>query len=252
MGAEARERLEGRLAGARLEVNEGVVTEIWDLADAAIEEARRGVAKSGARMIIGLAQDLFAAQAALEDAREEIEALDKARTEAFDEGLREGMEAFTAEAQESVEVARRETFEEAAGVVANLAERSEEKWSELVLTAKEGERWPGGDIEHHQARAFWLRYAELDIRALADSLPDTGWRDRLPTADEVEAHDGHWVSLSKVEGAHWDLWVERSGEVVGISTGTNFECWEGRSLARWRPVTRDLFSAAWPKDDPDA
>lgn len=72
-----------------------------------------------------------------------------------------------------------------------------------------------------------------EIRGDGDQPPpDTGWRDRPPTTEEVEAHPDEWVFDDGDEASVCFLKEQGIPDVKDV---------------RWRPVTRELLPAPWPE-----
>lgn len=91
-----------------------------------------------------------------------------------------------------------------------------------------------------------------------EPAPDTGWRDRAPTAGEVRAHakahplaaqgdpSGLWVQRPRL--GYPRLWRVRAGAEpwAAPSTGGHWRPIEQTGEGEWRPATADVMPAAWP------
>ncbi len=145
--------------------------------------------------------------------------LDTVLAEAREEGRREKRLTIR-------QMVWREALQEAAQVNARLAKSTERIGGHAVAGA--------------------LREAEDGILALADQPPpDTAWRDRPPTPEEVEAHEGPWIlqEAKSIEGA--GCYGVANGAAVRSRFAMSPKLWT-RAI-RCRPVTRELWPAPWPK-----
>ena len=81
----------------------------------------------------------------------------------------------------------------------------------------------------------------------------SGWRDRPPAGWEVEAHNGFWVNVSD-RGTHatliQNMRVSHNGHAI---CGDPWHTPETPPNGRFRPVTKQVQRAPWPKkEEPNA
>lgn len=97
------------------------------------------------------------------------------------------------------------------------------------------------DIEEREAKRV------LNALLARAALPTSEWRERAPTAAEVEAHDGLWLCDfdGTPEGlAFVPLHVDDDG-VVMADLGSDILPADGMGR-RWRPYNRDVNPVPWP------
>ena len=90
---------------------------------------------------------------------------------------------------------------------------------------------------------------------------DIGWRDRRPTLAEVELHakayHGGWLAWPNgSHGSHIQVVVLDVGAYGVRGCALSMRYWDGELSGieevhlRWRPVTREMFAAPWPRARP--
>ena len=88
---------------------------------------------------------------------------------------------------------------------------------------------------------------ESMLDALLAAYDASGWRDRAPTAAEVEAHDGRWIYDRKSWVWPYPDVYEKTALIAAIS---GFWLSDDEKNVRWRPVTNDWRDAPWPEVKP--
>ncbi len=180
---------------------------------------------------------------------EVLSEIDAAMVEAYDDGIERAATPHTNAIHEAEDAGeergRRAAFEEAARHLERRAEKEKE-----------------ADYPLSPLLAVELEHEAKGIRALAGQPPpDTGWRDRPPTAEEIEAHDKEHRGY--FSGAPWavrvkaDLGDDHEWGVVW-HTPSSYAPWswsdvhkEADYFDRWRPLSRDMFPARWPPPERD-
>ncbi len=103
------------------------------------------------------------------------------------------------------------------------------------------------DREHYEQAVRRNAQLNLFLQVMEWKPGDYGWRDRLPTSEELRAHRGNWAvkgygfstcaAAIEAGGGYPDRWVDFSyAEIDGITS--------------YRPVTHDLWPAPWPEVTP--
>lgn len=139
----AEKELGRALMALRLEVVKTIADDVRAKADAALDEARTNAEKKQLAAISALQVSQGYDESEVESTlgpyiEQGVEHLKELLAEAREAGLQEGMQAFTAEAAESVEVARREAWHDL----------SAEEWNELYPVGVPVRYWPvlGDDL----------------------------------------------------------------------------------------------------------
>ena len=111
------------------------------------------------------------------------------------------------------------------------------------------------DTTLNEGVASGYRMGSAEVIALAgQETPDTGWRKRPATPEEVEEHLDYWLrcwgdkhpSEQKIPNFAGHLHRNEALELAQILADDTPEEVEMRTTEWWRPVTRDIMPAPWP------